>query len=92
MPAEAELERIVSLEGLEKYFERLIAKKESVRPEDVTEEYIRNERSRKIYPVVRYDIDSNYGGYCSTGLMVLTRDEIKNATSQMEQARKEYDL
>jgi hypothetical protein len=91
MPALVELERVVAEDGLEKYLERLIAEREHVRPEQVTEEYIRNERARKIYPNVRYETDSGYGGYCTIGLQVLTRDEIDGAARRMDDARRAYE-
>lgn len=86
MPALEEVERIVTKDGLEKYLERLIAEKDGVRPEDVTEEYIRSERERRIYPRTRFDINSGYGGYDTRSLEVMTRDELKESDDRVTRA------
>lgn len=93
MPAvlDRELEQIVAKDGVEKYLERLIAQKKHVKPEDVTEEFIRKQRSETEKKVdVRYDVDSQYGGYCTIGLNVLTTAEINAAIDSLENARKTY--
>lgn len=61
---------------LEELFKRLIAARDGVRPEDVTGEYIRKQREDRLYPRTSYDIDSDYGGYDSSHLKVLSRREL----------------
>jgi hypothetical protein len=90
-PRISDLEQAVAREGLEKYLDNLIAEKEHVRPEDITEEYIRRERrERKVYAAMRYDVDSGYGGDTTLGLEVVTRDEIDAGVRRMDEARKAY--
>jgi hypothetical protein len=86
MSAIAEQEELVVREGLERFLERLIAQRDGVRPEDVTEEYIRRKRAERVYPIARFEIGSNYGGYDTTGLQVLTRAEVDEAEVRAQRA------
>ena len=61
---------------LEAFLNKRIAELDGIRPEDVTVEYIRAQREQLYYPGTRLDVGSEYGGYDTTGLEVLTRDEI----------------
>lgn len=91
MPAVLDdLERIVAKLGVEKYLEGLIAEQKHVKPEEVTEEFIRKERSEKEKVDVRYNVDSRYGGYCTIGLNVLTKAEINSALDRLDKAQETY--
>jgi hypothetical protein len=82
----AEQEREVQREGLERFLERLIAERAGagVRPEDVTEEYIRDARA-KMRLTLGYA--SRYGGYNTTGLRVLTPDKEQEMRARFEKAQ-----
>lgn len=63
--------------SLDDLLRKLIAAQEGIDPEQVTVEYIRKQRERRFYPSTRYSIGSKYGGYDSTGLIFLTREELE---------------
>lgn len=65
-------------ESLDSIFTRLIAAKDNVDQKEVTVEYIRQQREKLIYPNVRYNVGSTYGGYDHDGLLFLTRNELKD--------------
>ena len=58
---------------LEIFFKEKIAALDGIEPEEVTQEYI-DARRREIYhrPSYRIDFPSNYGGYNTIGLRILT--------------------
>ena len=60
---------------LEDRFNRIIAKLDNISEQDVTVEYIRQQREKIIYPTTRFDSGSEYGGYDGKGLKFLTRNE-----------------
>jgi hypothetical protein len=88
----AEQEQIVQREGLERFFQRLIAARDGVRPEDVTEEYIRKQRAAVVYPNVRFEVSSRYGGYDTTSLQVLTRSEVAAVEDRVERAARAFGI
>lgn len=63
---------------LNEYLKNLIAKKDCVKPEEVTLQYIHNQREKRIYPNTRYD--------CPIGLKSFTRNELE----QLEEAVDNY--
>ncbi len=91
MNAIAEQEELVEREGLERYLARLIAAKAGVgvRPEDITEEYIRNARAKMVVP---HGLESTYGGYDITGLSVLTPDEENAIEERVQKAARDLGL
>ena len=52
---------------LEKELDELIARREKVRPEQVTLEFIRDKRESEVYAKERLDLTTNYGGKVATG-------------------------
>jgi hypothetical protein len=60
---------------LEELLQELIAAQDGVRPQDVTVDYIQNQREKRFYPNTRNDGDSKYGGYNSRRLRFLSRNE-----------------
>jgi len=55
-----------------------------VNPQDITVEYIRSERRRRLYPKIRYKIHSPYGGYGHSGVRSVTREEIAAIAKDVE--------
>jgi hypothetical protein len=64
------------LEEVDSYLKCLIAEKEGISPEQVSVRYIHEQREKRIYKTKRYDIGSDYGGYDSSGLTVLTGEQL----------------
>jgi hypothetical protein len=64
------------IEALDYRLKCLIAEKEGIKPEQVTVSYIREQREKRLYKTIRYNIGSEYGGYDLTGLKVFTGDEL----------------
>lgn len=58
---------------LEKKLDALIAREDHVQPEDVTLEYIRNQRKKNVN--LKYDFSTQYGGYNHKGEKVLSPAE-----------------
>jgi hypothetical protein len=75
---------IIKEETLDQLLTRLIAKKDNISEEQVTLEYIRQQRKEEFYPTTRYNVSSSYGGYCSHHLKFLTRQEIDERIKQEE--------
>ena len=63
-------------ESLRQYLRRRIAELDGVSPEEVTPEYIRKQREKRIYPKLKFDISSDYGGYSGEGRTFLTGEEL----------------
>ena len=63
-------------ESLDSIFTRLIAKKDNITEQGVTVDYISQQREKLIYPNVRYEVGSTYGGYDHDGLLFLTQNEL----------------
>ena len=76
-------------ESLDTLLRELIAAQDDVRPEEVTLDYIREQREKRFYPSVRYDTDSRYGGYNSRRLRSLTRDELDEVAAHVTERLKE---
>lgn len=55
----------------------LIANEDGVRPECVTPTYIQAQREKLVYPQMRFELGSRYGGYNTHGLTFLNRSEIE---------------
>lgn len=70
--------------NLGQYLTQLIAAADAVRPEEVTPEYIHEQRETRIYPHVRYNLGSDYGGYCSDGLEFLTVEEFNRLRQEID--------
>jgi hypothetical protein len=77
-------------ETLEQYLTRLIAMDEGVSPEEVTLEFIRKKREERIYPNERYSICTDYGGYRSGNLEVLTREELSRREKETYEWLKQF--
>lgn len=76
-------------ESLESYLTRLIAKTDNIREEDVTVEYIEKQRNQLIYPEVRHEIGSDYGGYDGSGLTFYTRRELDEMEESVDSRLRE---
>ncbi len=63
------------VKDLDSLFIKLIAEKDNVKPEKVTVEYIHEQREKKVYPKMRYEIGTDYSGYNETGLTFLSGEE-----------------
>ncbi len=68
----------------------LIARREGVRPEDVTVEYIRLQRELRLYPTTRYNLSGTMGGYDPTGLLFLTRNEFDASERRVDAELAEF--
>ncbi len=64
------------IEGLDTFLTNLIAKKEGISPEEVTIEYIHEQREKKIYPNTRYE--------CGSGLTSYTRKELEEIQEKVD--------
>jgi hypothetical protein len=75
-----------SLQGgtLEELLTRLIATQEGIRQDEVTVEYIHEQRKQHLYPTIRYDIGTEYGGYSTEGLKFFTQDELEDIEQQVD--------
>lgn len=62
----------------------LIAARAGVRPEDVTDEFIRRRREER-KPEVEVDHTNDYGGWAHDGLEHLTDDEVEAAKKAFEE-------
>jgi hypothetical protein len=71
-------------ESLDELLSELIAENDGVAPNAVTPAYIREKREKEIYPVVRYEVGSAYGGYATDGLTVSTRNELEALAERVE--------
>ena len=67
-------------ESLDSYLTRKIVEMDGVEPEDVTVEYIRQQREKKIYPNTRYDVPE--------GLISLTRNEWNRLEAHVDEIMK----
>jgi len=79
-----EIVKIKSL-SLEQMLKTLIANRERIMPEQVTLEYIREQRRHRFYRVTRYNIDSPSGGYSTIGLDVFTCEELNHIQRQIDE-------
>jgi hypothetical protein len=61
---------------IHEFFAALIARAEGIRPEDVTIEYIHEQRELRVYPQARPSIGSRYGGYGLRDMEIYTREEL----------------
>ena len=68
----------VSMSPLEKKLNSLIAKQLGVRPEEVTIEFVRNVRRKRIYPKIKVDFNTRIGGLVSNKRQ-LTGEEAERA-------------
>ncbi len=73
-------------ETLDDFLKRRIAAKEGIAPEQVTPEYIQERREEQIYPDIRYEIGSDYGGYDTVGLKFRTRHELDEIERDVDEA------
>lgn len=71
-------------EDLHRAFISLIAQQADVDENEVTEDWIMEQREKHIYPTARWTNYSDYGGYNLRGLRVLNRKEIDNIHSITE--------
>ena len=72
-------------EDLKTFFGRLIAKRDGVKPEEVTLEYIRERRKEPWYKKIRFDIGSDYGGYEVHGLKFYTEEEMEEMERRVDE-------
>ena len=72
------------IEALDYHLKCLIAEKEGIKPEEVTTDYILEQRRTRLYKTTRYDIGSDYGGYDLTGLKVYTGNELDDLEKQAD--------
>jgi len=70
--------------SLDELLNHLISFQEGITPGEVTVEYIRDQREKRFYPKVRYEIGTDYGGYDLTGLTVKTRNEFDEIERSIE--------
>lgn len=70
--------------SLHELFVSLIAQNANVSKEEVTEDWIMEQREKNIYPDARWATDSNYGGYSCRGMKVLTKREVSDIHSVTE--------
>lgn len=75
-------------ESLDEYLTRLISEKEGIKREEVTVEYMHQQRMNKIYPKAKFEIGSDYGGYDTTGLAVYSRDELDDIEKSVDKELK----
>ena len=68
---------------LERKLKELIAEDLNVSPEEVTAEFIHQQRER-LSPQIQLVLDTNYGGYSALGLKVLSDEEIKSNQEEAE--------
>ena len=61
---------------LERKLVELIAEDLGVAPEQVTAEFIHEQRE-KLSPRIRLVLDTKYGGYSAVGLTILSDDEVE---------------
>jgi hypothetical protein len=66
---------------------RIIAEKLGVPVEEVTPEFIDRYFAEKVYPVVRFTVCSDYGGYTNAHLTVLNRDEIREIETRAQKLK-----
>ena len=64
-------------EPLAQFFCALIAARDDVPVEEVTLDYIREQREKRVYPTARYEVHSTYGGAQQHDLRQLTRQEVE---------------
>jgi hypothetical protein len=76
----------VSLDDL---LTRLIAAQEGIRPEEVTTEYIHEQREARIYPAAKPNNGTTYGGYHAGRLRVFSRAEIDQLERDAEEKLRE---
>ena len=69
---------------LSEFFVRKIAETEGVAPERVTPEYIKNRRAA-LRGDIRLNTSSNYGGYSTEGLRVLSNEERDSLLKWLEE-------
>ena len=72
---------------LDRIFRERIAELDGVKPEEVTVEYIRQQREKRIYPDARFNIYSSYvcGGI---GLAHFTRNELNRVERGVDEIMK----
>ena len=71
---------------MEKKLNRLIAEIDGVEPaEDVNVDYLLENRSKRVYPIIKFDHDSEYGGYDIEGLLNLSRDDLENLDTEADE-------
>jgi hypothetical protein len=76
-------------ESLDDFLVRRIAEEEGVSPDEITVEYIHEQRKKRYYPTTRYNIGSDYSGYIHTGLRFLTGQEIEEIKKRADRFIKE---
>ncbi|MFA7062041.1 MAG: hypothetical protein WC156_14635 [Pedobacter sp.] len=64
---------------------QLISNHDHIRTDQVTIEYIRQQREAHVYPSTVFDIGSDYGGYDVTGLLFKTRDGFEKMEADVDQ-------
>jgi hypothetical protein len=73
-------------EPLEEWITILIADREGIPPSEVTLEYIQQQREQRFYPIARYAIGTEYGGYNSHALEVLSRAQLSAIEREVKTA------
>lgn len=76
--------------SLDVVLKQLIAARDGISPSDVTVEYIRRERKRRIYPGTRFAAGSRYGGYSTRRLRFRSRQEQARVTRAAEKIMKRF--
>ncbi|MHB9075689.1 MAG: hypothetical protein ACYC6G_19465 [Desulfobaccales bacterium] len=71
-------------ESLKSFFSRLIAANDKVKESDISVDYIRKKREESLYPYVRINHGSDYGGYEHLGLISLSTQELNLIGSKVE--------
>lgn len=71
----------MTTENLNEFFSRLIAEHEGIDKSAITPEYIKKKREI-LERDMRFNICSEYGGYNTNGLEVLTRKEIEEINKE----------
>lgn len=64
--------------------DQLISNHDHIRADQVTIEYIRQQREANVYPTAVFDIGSDYGGYDGTGLIFKTREGFEKMESDVD--------
>jgi hypothetical protein len=71
-------------ESLGSFFARLIADNDKVKESDVTVDYVLKKRKESLYPHVRINHGSDYGGYEHLGLSSLSKEELDLIGSKVD--------
>ncbi len=69
---------------LEQELKKRLAEKLGVSPAEVSCDEIHKWRQKNLYPNIRYQIDSVYGGYISHKKRILSNDEIEDIKNRAD--------